>query len=136
MKRTYIVRPITASASDESAYYEVVVGYHIFIVKVSQSTSDYGAIIDMLIDYLEFTYGEQSNLFVDYDKYHWNGDEDELINVNDPDDIIYPDEYTLGGNHGLVLYHGGNFRIDEISKTEADALVEQGAELVDMSEYI
>lgn len=28
----------------------------------------------------------------------------------------YEDEYIIGGNHGRILYHGGNFYIKEVTE--------------------
>lgn len=64
------------------------------IVEVEEPTTDYGALIDILIDRLEA--------------------EGRKDCFRDPDDIkelggdVYEDEYVIGGNHGLLLYHGGN----------------------------
>lgn len=74
------------------------------IVEVEEPTTDYGALIDILIDRLEA--------------------EGRKDCFRDPDDTkelggdIYEDEYVIGGNHGLLLYHGGNFFIYQVWEVE------------------
>ncbi len=62
--------------------------------------------LDILIDFLEDT--EQLHYFIDIKTW-----EDEYI-IDSNDDKFYADEYIIGGNHGLVLYHGGYFKIDRV----------------------
>lgn len=46
-----------------------------------------------------------------------NGDEGYFLNeseITENGGEHYNDEYVIGGNHGRILYHGGNFNITEI----------------------
>lgn len=69
------------------------------IITAEEATTDYGALLDMLIDKLEKEHGRYSTLFVEYKDTVEGGGE------------IYEDEYVTGGNHGLNLFTGGNLNI-------------------------
>ena len=56
--------------------------------------------VDKMIDKLE-SEGKEG-LFLQPDEIQENGGEH------------YDDEYVIGGNHGRILYHGGNFNIEEV----------------------
>lgn len=71
-------------------------------VTLEESTTDFGAIIDMAIDQVEEKGYE--GYFLNPSELFENGGE------------IYPDEYVIGGNHGRILYHGGNLIIEEMNE--------------------
>lgn len=85
------------------AKYKVIFGVYPseeHILEIDEPTTDYGALVDILIDQLEAE--GRKNCFIDPDDTKELGGE------------IYEDEYVIGGNHGLLLYHGGNFLIQEV----------------------
>ncbi len=92
--------------SDEPVYYEIVYGYQLAIVKVDYPTTDYGALVDILIDGLE------------NDKV---GDP-YLLDLDKAEQEYNEDEYVVGGNHGLALIHNGNFNIEPISYEKVQEL--------------
>ena len=105
-----------------STYYEVLFGsggywMNRYVIKADYPTTDYGALVDALIDYLEEN--SMVGLF-DYDAEGYKWDEENggsnLVSKTDPTDIIYSDTFVVGGNHGLVLMHHGDMRINEISE--------------------
>ncbi len=106
-----------------SAYYEIIFGTGFYwcdryVVKADEPTTDYGALVDCLIDHLV---EKKDNSILDWvGKYEWsdNGNGDNLVSVDDPTDIIYSDEFVVGGNCGDVLMHHGDFRINEISEAD------------------
>ena len=71
------------------------------IIEMEERTTDYGSIVDILIDRLE---ENGYNGFIEWEETQESGNKDGY----------YDDEYITGGNHGLVLYHGGIFYIEEI----------------------
>ena len=99
------------------AYYEILFGSGFYwmeryVIKTDYPTTDYGALVDCLIDYLK-------------EKGHRNIIARENIEVDDCEDgnLYYiidkdDDQYVEGGNCGDVLLHYGDFRINEISETE------------------
>lgn len=104
------------------AYYEILVGNGTawldrYIMETDRPTTDYGALTDCLIDYL-VSIG--SNSILSMDEYEWDSDLETLHPIDDPDWIIYPDEFVQGGNAGDVLYHGGNFDIREIDESDIE----------------
>lgn len=63
--------------------------------------------LDLIIDYLEDE-GDEAwfiQILEETDNYVIDGKGDKY----------YDDEYVIGGNHGRYLYHGGNFRIEELN---------------------
>lgn len=102
------------------AYYEIIFGsgcYECFryVIQTEESTTDYGALVDVLIDYLE---EQNSYSLLDMEnEYYWIDDEN-IGEIEHEGIIIYPDEYVIGGNHGRVLLHHGTFRINEITEKE------------------
>lgn len=107
-----------------SAYYEVLFGsggywMNRYVIKTDYPTTDYGALVDALIDYLEEN--DKPGLF-DYmsEGYEWDhdGNGENLVSRTDPTDIIYADEFVVGGNHGLALMHYGDLRINDITENE------------------
>lgn len=57
---------------------------------------------------------EQDALDIMIDMYEEKGYSGCFCTPNNPDSPIPEDEYVIGGNHGLALYHGGNFSITQI----------------------
>lgn len=115
-------------------YYRFIIGSgfyqcYQFVVRTERSTTDYGGLTDILIDYL-VEKGKQrgcrySNI-LDLDNYEWDEEGINLIE-KETGNIIYHDEFVEGGNCGDVLMHYGEFRIEEISETdlnEYDEIVE------------
>lgn len=80
--------------------YRVIYSYFSEIVTVDEPTTDYGMILDLAIDQLEEA--GKMGAFVP----------DEDIEC----DGITDDMYITGGNHGLNLYHGGNFIIERVDE--------------------
>ena len=85
---------------DEGVYYTVYFDYTSETVRMNYPTSDYGAIIDALIDKME-SEGKFGNLYT-------------IDEAESEDWFEYEDEYVIGGNHGLVLYTHGNLSIEEV----------------------
>lgn len=97
------------------AYYEIIFGSgcawcNRYIIKTEYPTTDYGALVDALIDYAR----EKKYNFIVTD-YEYT--DDDIIRTADGCEY-YPDEYVIGGNYGDVLVHHGTFMINEISETE------------------
>lgn len=89
-----------------------------YVVKVDRPTTDYGALIDILIDWL--VENDRRNILDMENNYEWDGD-----NIRERKDhswICYPDEFVVGGNCGNVLVHYGTFDITEITEKEIDVL--------------
>lgn len=104
------------------AYYEILFGSGFYwmeryVIKTEYPTTDYGALTDVLIDYL--VEKKHRNIF-DWigEGYEWDENGYDLVKENDPTDIIYSDTFVVGGNCGDVLMHHGDFRINEIPETE------------------
>ena len=78
--------------------YRVSYDYTSDIVPMDDSTTDYQSIIDALIDQME-SEGNTGYLYTldEVEEEGWN-----------------EDEYVIGGNHGLALYHGGNLHIEDL----------------------
>lgn len=112
-------------------YYRFIIGSgfyqcYQFVVRTERPTTDYGALTDILIDYL-VAKGNRNILDME-NEYEWDQNFETIHEKNDPDWIIYPDEFVEGGNYGNVLRHYGEFRIEEISETdlnEYDEIVEE-----------
>jgi hypothetical protein len=81
--------------------YVVYYNYCKEVVEVEEETTDYGAILDMAIDQIEAR-GE-TGYFLEWTETVEDGNMEGY----------YADEYVVGGNHGLLLYHAGNFRIEK-----------------------
>lgn len=82
--------------------YQFVIDNSIFYVSCNNEMDG----IDFIIDYLEDKGLEGWFINVDIDN------EDYIIDMEE--NKYYSDEYIIGGNHGKYLYHGGNFRIEEL----------------------
>lgn len=96
------------SDEDEGAYYEIAYNYYKpSIVKVDRPTTDYGALVDILIDNLE----AKGDLGSSY-----------LVDIDTAEQDYNEDEYVIGGNHGLALIHNGMLNIFEITPEKAKEL--------------
>ena len=97
------------------AYYEIIFGSgtyacYRYIAKTDYPTTDYGALIDALIDYgREKGYGFVATNYECFD-------DDGSIIIDDWE--YQADEYVIGGNYGDALLHLGELRINEISEGE------------------
>ena len=87
-------------AYGDNVVYQVSIGYYCKeLVVLEEDTTDYGMIVDMIIDRLEER-GETG-----YVKPLGECTEEELE---------FDDTYVIGGNHGLVLLHDGILNIERI----------------------
>ena len=86
-----------------------------YVVETDEPTTDYGALTDILIDYL-VSIGDSRIL--DGNEYEWDDEYETIHPIGDPDWVIYPDEFVQGGNAGDVLHHYGEFRIEEITEDQ------------------
>lgn len=91
---------ISAAKSDDTKTYTITYDQYQDIITVDSFESEQDA-VDKLIDKLEAE--GNTGCFVDPDDYN-------------------EDEYVIGGNHGLALYHGGNFMIEETGSVESSAI--------------
>ena len=107
------------------AYYRICLGTgfawcDVYVIKTEYPTTDYGALVDCLIDYLV----EKGNRNIfndeDWETYKWDKNGINIISKTDPTDIIYADEFIQGGNCGDVLRHYGTFSIDEMGEKEIE----------------
>ena len=89
-----------------------------YVVKVDRPTTDYGALTDILIDYL--VEHDKRNILDMDNEYEWGGDN--IVERNDHNWVHYPDEFVVGGNCGNVLMHYGSFDIREITESEIGEL--------------
>lgn len=87
---------IKANKNSGSKIYEITYDHYKDTVVVDSFESEQDA-VDKLIDKLEAE--GSTGCFVNPDEYN-------------------EDEYVIGGNHGLALYTGGNFRIVEIDDSD------------------
>ena len=104
------------------AFYRVDIGtgtawLDSYILETDYHTTDYGALVDALIDYL-VERGDSRILYGP--EYEWDADYETIHLINDPDLVIYPDEFVQGGNEGDILHHYGQFNIEEIDESEVD----------------
>lgn len=94
-----------------------------YILETDYPTTDYGTLVDELIDYLA-SIGDSRIL--DGNEYEWDDEYETIHPIGDTDLVIYPDEFVQGGNADDVLLHYGEFRIEEISEnqiTENDTII-------------
>ena len=82
--------------------YQFIIDNGIFYVACSDETQG----LDLIIDHLEDEGLEGWFIEVGVDN------EDYIIDAEC--NKYYSDEYVIGGNHSRYLYHGGNFRIEEL----------------------
>ena len=119
----------SATDADLHYFYRITVGSNSYwansyVIETDHPTTDYGALVDILIDYMVET--EDSHILDMVNEYEWDADYETIHPIGEPDWTIYPDEFVQGGNAGDVLIHHGDFRIDEISAdeiTEDDIIV-------------
>ena len=83
--------------------YQFIIDNGIFYVACSDETEG----LDLIIDYLEDK--KLENWFIEV------GIDNEYCIIDTDGNRYYNDEYVLGGNYGKYLYHGGNFRIEELN---------------------
>ena len=111
-----------------AAYYEIsyATGFawmQSYVVKVDYATTDFGALTDILIDWL--VENDKRNILDMENEYEWDGDN--IRERKDHDHIYHSDEFIVGGNCGNVLIHYGGFYIREIKEDEiGDAEVIEG----------
>lgn len=100
-------------------YYEIVFGSgyayaYRYVIEVEYPTTDYGALTDILIDYLH----DKGNILLDMNN-EWDiGADDVIFNRHFPGYTFNTDEYIQGGNYGDILVHYGTFYINKISKND------------------
>ena len=107
-------------------FYRIIVGsgtawLDSYVIETEYPTTDYGALVDILIDYMVET---GDNHILDPNEYEWK--DDDTIYVYDLDDVMYGDTFVQGGNAGDVMVHYGEFKIEEISEdqiTENDIII-------------
>lgn len=140
---TNMKRIIKASLDNSKFYYLITVGSglawpYLYIIETEDSTTDYGYLVDELIDYLDTNSPERliDPSSVDAE-YTWGEDEDGnecLVEINNPYEVaFYEDSYTVGGNYGKILLHYGQFNIREIDETAAKKYVkENNATLIEV----
>ena len=97
------------------AYYEILFGSGLawcnrYVAKTEYPTTDYGALVDALIDYAR----ENKYNFILTDYEYVN---DDVIRDSDGREY-HSDEYVIGGNYGDVIIHYGEFRINKITENE------------------
>lgn len=135
-------RIIKASIDDFKTYYLITVGSglawaYLYVLEVDEPTTDYGYLIDELIDYLgEYIPDRLVDPYSD-DAYALGTDENGnecLVEKSNPDEAaFYYDEFIVGGNYGNVLLHYGQLDIREISSEEAKKYIEnKGAILIEV----
>lgn len=117
-------------------YYEILFGsgtyqMYRYVVETEEPTTDYGALVDILIDYLR---ENVPGLLLDMDKYEWVDDGTRLEEIANPEWGFNDDEFISGGNYGDVLVHYGDFRINEIKLNEigSDIVINEDGEKVDL----
>lgn len=82
--------------------YQFIIENGVFYVACSDEIEG----LDLIIDHLEDKKLDGWFIEVDVDNENYIIDTD--------GNKYYDDEYIIGGNHGRYLYHGGNFRIEEL----------------------
>ena len=111
---------------DSHSFYRISIGsgtawVDSYVIETEYPTTDYSALVDILIDYMVET-GDSHIL--DPNKYEWK--DDDTIYVYDLDDVMYGDTFVQGGNAGDVMVHYGEFKIDEITEyqiTDDDIII-------------
>lgn len=83
--------------------YKFIIDRGIFYVACSDEIEG----LDIIIDHLEDE--GLDGWFIDVEV-----DAEDFI-IDTENNKYYYDEYIIGGNHGRYLYHGGNFRIEELN---------------------
>lgn len=107
-----------------AAYYRFIIGtgtawVDTYVLEVEEPTTDYGALTDMFIDWM-VERGDPRIMDME-NEYEWGEEEDGYETVHEkanPEWKHYSDEFVQGGNCGNVLFHYGEFRIEDISENE------------------
>ena len=95
-----------------------------YVVKVDYPTTNYQALVDILIDYL--VEHDKRNILDMQNEYEWDEDGNIILCEEREKEwryVIHLDEFVQGGNCGDVLMHYGEFDIREISENEIGELV-------------
>lgn len=100
-------------------YYEIIFGSGFYwcdkyFIHTTEPTTDYGALVDVLIDYL-VEQGHRNILA--RDSYEWAEDGENLIVDGE---ILSYDTFVQGGNCSDVLMHYGEFRINPVSADKVE----------------
>lgn len=116
-------------------YYLVTVGSglawsYLYIIETEDSTTDYGYLVDELIDYLDINNPDRLiDPASDDADYTWGEDENGnecLVEINNPYEVAFrEDEYVVGGGQDKILVHCGQFDIQEIDETTAKKYIEE-----------
>lgn len=126
---------IKMSLKNSVHYYLVTVGSslawsYLYIIETEDSTTDYGYLVDELIDYLDINNPDRLiDPASDDADYTWGEDENGnecLVEINNPYEVAFrEDEYVVGGGRNIILPHFGNFSIQEIGAEVAKKYVEE-----------
>lgn len=107
-----------------AAYYRFIIGtgtawVDTYVLEVEEPTTDYGALVDMFIDWMV---EKRDPRIMDMEnEYEWGDEEDGYETIYEkanPEWKYYSDQFIQGGNCGDVLFHYGEFRIEDISENE------------------
>ena len=114
------------------AYYEIIFGSgfydcYRYVVKTDYPTTDCGALIDCLIDYLKEKRHRNIILFSECKDYGTDFEEGHDYIVDADGNQFYSDMYLQGGNCGDILLHYGDIHINEINENEI-----KDAEIIEM----
>ena len=105
------------------AYYEIIFGSgfydcYRYVMKTDHSTTDYGSLIDCLIDYLKEKGHRNIISAIECKKIGTDPDNGYEYIIDADGNRFYSDMYFQGGNCGDFLLHFGNSDIREISENE------------------
>ena len=81
---------------------------NIYFVEVDEPTTDYGFIMDIVIDNLD----SEGNL----PDFEWCENDDIMID----NELVNKDEYIIGGNYSKVLVHYGYINIEEATSDDLE----------------
>lgn len=100
-----------------NTFYEIVFGSgtawcYRYVVATDYPTTDYQALVDVLIDY-----GMENKYNFILDGAEWDMDDNGVIR-NAEGTKYDPDQYITGGNYGDALVHYGEFRINQIEESD------------------
>lgn len=109
-----------AIAEELKEYYEDIVSYEEQAVQSADDTKTYTITYDRYQDTITVDSFESEQDAVDklIDKLEAEGSTGCFVNPDEYNE----DEYVIGGNHGLALYHGGNFMIEEAGSVESSSI--------------
>lgn len=126
-------RIIKASLDNSKFYYLITIGSGLawvyqYVVETDEQTSDYGYLMDELIDYIDEHTPKQlidPNSDDDYVlKMHRDGSYYLAWKDNPREVAWHDDEFLVGGNYGKILLHYGALNIREISPEDAEKFIE------------